>query len=99
MKKVLVLGFFFSASLYANTMLTIETKLQDGKAIVTATNTSGMNLECDYKINWRTSLVDRHVSWGTTTIAADSSVSILVEDSLGLPVRKATPHFECDSAE
>lgn len=99
MKKVLVLGFFFSASLYANAMLTIETKLEAGKAVVTATNTSGVNLECNYKINWRTSLLDRHVSWGSAVIAADDSVSILVEDTRGLPVRKATPHFECDSAE
>ena len=99
MKSLLTLGLIFSSSVFANSLLTIETKLQAGKAVVTATNTSGMNLECDYKINWRTSLVDRHVSWGTTTIAADSSVSILVEDTRGLPVVKATPHFQCDSAE
>lgn len=99
MKKLLVLAFIFSTQAFAGSMLSIETKLEEGKAVITATNTSGMDLECDYKINWRTSLTDYRVSWGTTTIAADKSVSILVEDSRGLPVRKATPHFECDSAE
>ncbi len=96
MKKILVLGSLFSSMLFANSLMIVETRIEAGKGIVTVINTSGMTILCDYKVKWRTSLLDHHVSWGNVKIEAETSATIIIEDDRGLPVRKLAPKFVCD---
>ena len=96
MKKFLVLGCLFSSVLSANSLISFDTKIEDGKGIVTVKNTSGMTIACDYKVKWSTSLLDHHFSWGNVKIEDETSVTIIIEDDRGLPVRKLAPKFACD---
>ncbi len=96
MKKFLVLGFLFSSVVSANSLMSVDTKIEDGKGFVRLTNTSGMTIDCDYKVKWSTSLLDHHLSWGNVKIEDASTVTIIIEDDRGLPVRKLSPKFTCD---
>jgi hypothetical protein len=96
MKKIIVLALvsLFSTSLLANAMLSVDTTIVEGYAVIEATNVSGVNLECDYTVNWRTSLLDFHRSWGTVKIEDTKTEMIVIEDPK-LPIVKATAHFKC----
>lgn len=96
MKLIIAIAALFSSSVFANSMLTIDTSLVDGTAVIQATNVSGVDLECKYTVNWRTSWLDLHKSWGTVKIENTKTAWIVIEDSRGLPVTKATPHFDCN---
>lgn len=95
MKMIIAIAALYSTSLFANSVLSVDVSLVDGAAVIRALNTSGVDLKCDYKVNWRTSLLDLHRSWGTVTISEGKTAWIVIEDEKGLPVTKATPKFEC----
>ena len=96
MKYVLATALLFSSVAFANTVLTIETKYENGKALITATNVSGIDLDCKYNVKWRTSFLDHRVSWGSVLLPNTESVTVIVEDEHGRAVKKATPNFACD---
>lgn len=93
---MIAFAFFVSASVFANTVLTIDTTIDEGRAAVVATNLSGVDLICDYKIKWSTSLLGNHLSWGSVGIPAAESVTVLIEDMRGLSIKKVTPQFNCE---